>query len=401
MARRHYKLTAATVQGAKATGKQYRISDGSFGLMLNISRGGTKSWVQRIVICGVRRDLGIGSCHFVSLKDARFTAFENAKIARTGGDPRATKTKACTFLEAQEKCLAEKERRWKPGTRTGKYWRSTMATYVLPKIGSLPVEEVSQADIRHVLLPIAEAGKLVHAKAIGWRISNVLDWALSEGLRAAGNPVGAVLKSLPKRKTEINHHKAVHFSEVADALAKVDATQCHSGIKLALRFMVLTAARTKEIRLAEISDIDKEARVWRMPGSKTKNGRNHDVPLSDGAMKVLAEVERIGGGSGFVFTGKNGKPIGERSIRAALQDYAKVDATPHGMRSSFKEWCRDRDISDELSELSISHSIGDRTKTAYARSELVEKRRPIMEEWSRYLSTPERKEPTLDRFLAA
>ena len=134
MARRHYKLTAATVQGAKATGKQYRISDGSFGLMLNISRGGTKSWVQRIVICGVRRDLGIGSCHFVSLKDARFTAFENAKIARTGGDPRANeKRKACTFLEAQEKCLAEKERRWKPGTRTGKYWRSTMATYVLPK----------------------------------------------------------------------------------------------------------------------------------------------------------------------------------------------------------------------------------------------------------------------------
>ena len=393
MTRRH-KLTAATVKAAQPTGRQYRISDGGgFGLALNVSKAGTKSWTQRLVIRRERCDLGLGSCHFVSLKEARIAAFENAKIARTGGDPR--KPKLATFETVQEMCLEENLKNWK-SSRTSDYWRSTMAIYVLPRIGGIPINEVSRSDIRHVLLPIAQDGKYVQAKTVGWRISQVLQWAEDEDLRSEPNPVAAVLKSLPRRKTIVRHHKALHYSDVAEALAEVAATQCYIGVKLAFRFMVLTAARSIEVRTLEWSDIDMETRVWHVPENKMKSEREHDVPLSSAAMDVLAEAERIRRGR-FVFTGKNGKQIAQRTIRTALQDYAKIDATPHGMRSAFKEFCRNSDIPEELSELALAHTYGDSTRNAYAREELTEKRRPVMEQWAKCV-TPG---PTLDKFLAA
>ena len=395
--RRHYKLTAAAVKAAKTTGKQYRICDGGgFGLALNVSKAGTKSWTQRLVIRGVRRDIGLGSCNFLSLKDARFLAFENAKVARIGGDPRQGKIENLTF--AGETMLGGEPTALEESTRTESYWRATMAQYVLPRIGTIPIADVSQKDIRHALLPIAEAGKLVLAKTIGWRISQVLEWARAGEFRRASSPVSAVLKSLPKRKTPVKHHKALHFSEVGDALDKVDATQCYEGVKLALRFMVLTAARSIEVRKAEWGQADMESRIWHVPAASMKSGRNHDVPLSDAAVELLKRAREIGRGGDFIFTGVNGRKIGERTIRAALQDYGKVDATPHGMRSAFKEFCRDREYSDEMSELALAHTVGDSTRSAYARSELTEKRRRMMEDWSQHLSKG--KEPTLDKWIA-
>ena len=197
MARRqNNRLTAATVKAATKPG---RYGDGR-GLMLNIAKGGSKSWVQRLVIRGVRRDIGIGSAQYTSLKAARDIAYHNAQIARSGGDPRISKVK--TFDQAQALCLAEKEKSWKPSSRSPRDWRSSMERYVLPKIGAMPVGEVSGPDIRAILLPIVESGKHVQARTIGGRIKAVLDWSTAEGHREAGNPVDAVIATLPKRKTK-------------------------------------------------------------------------------------------------------------------------------------------------------------------------------------------------------
>ena len=389
MARRQInKLTVAQCKAAKATGKPYRLHDGR-GLMLNVSPSGSKSWVERLVIQGVRREMGLGSFEHITLAEAREEGYRRTIVARKGGDPRPKRTKpALTFKEAQVSALAEKAKAWKPDSRGGNDWKATMEKYVLPKLGARPVSDIEAPDIRKVLLPIAEDGKHVQAKTIGRRIGMVLDWASIEGHRKIGNPIAAVISSLPKRKTQIEHHKALHFSEVSEALAKVDATRASEGIKLALRFMVLTSARTAEVRDAKWSEIDFNRRLWRVPAPKMKAERKHDVPLSSAAFDVLREAAKMKGTGNHIFVGRSGSKIGPSAIRRTMQAGAKLDATPHGMRSAFKEWCRNQGIDDELSELAIAHGVGSATKSAYARSELTEMRRPIMEDWAAYLGSP-------------
>ena len=353
------------------------------GLMLRVRARGARSWVQRLMVHGRRVDIGLGSADLVPLAEARRIAADNRAVARTGGDPRRART--ITFAEAEPRALAEKAETWREGSPSLRDWRASMAAYVLPVLGRMHVGAVTTADVKRVLRPLALAGKHATARMVAGRIAAVLEWAEVENLREpAGSgraAVETVMRSLPKAAA-VRHHRALHFSDVAAALSKVDGhPRVGRVVQLAIRFGVLTAARQAEVRRATWDEFDMEAAVWTVPAAHMKRGRAHRVPLSTAALAVLDEARGLSGGDGLAFRGPAGGELGKSTVPQGLAR-AQVGATAHGFRSSFKDWARHEGADEILSEFALAHVEGSKTVAAYARGDLLEKRRPVMQAWS-------------------
>ena len=224
------------------------------------------------------------------------------------------------------------------------------------------------------------AGKHATARMVAGRIVAVLEWAEVENLR---EPAGSgraimetVMRSLPKAAA-VRHHRALHFSDVAAALSRVDAhPRIARGVQLAVRFGVLTAARQAEVRRSTWDEFDFEAAVWTVPEAHMKRYRPHRVPLSTGAVAVLDEARGLFGGD-LAFRGPRGEKLGPTAVGNALRK-VDVNATGHGFRSSFKDWARREGIDELLSEFALAHVEGSKTVAAYARDDLLEKRRPVI-----------------------
>ena len=370
-------LTAARIRAASEPGV---LVDGN-GLMLRVQRSGAKSWVQRIVIHGKRRDIGLGAASLVSLANARETAARNRAIARNGGDPR--RPGVPSFAAAERAAFERTADDWKGGTAspTARDWQARMETYVLPRLGDVPVDQIGTAAIDDVLLPLALAGKHPTARAVGAHIAAVLRYAALREFRPSDNPVSVVLANLPKRATAVKHHAALHYAEVGAALRRIESGT--SLAKLAVRFIVLTAARQAEVRRATRDQFDLDAAIWTVPALNMKMGRAHRVPLSRQAVAVV-RAARGRNGARFLFHGRDGDTISNHAIAQALRR-AGIDATAHGFRSSFKDWARNHDVAHGVSELCLAHVEGSKTVQAYARDDLLDKRRPVMQQWADYL----------------
>ena len=367
-------LSAAMVR----TAEPGSYVDGN-GLMLRVKARGTRQWVQRLTIHGRRVDLGLGSAELVSLADARRVAADNRAIARTGGDPR--RVRVPTFATAEEACFAEKLETWRT-TSPARNWRVAVEKYVLPKLGGMPVDKIGTAAVYEVLRPMALAGKHAMVKTTGAAITAVLDWARINEYRSEGSPVEMVRRSLPKRAAGPKHHDALHFSEVGAALVKIDATNCAPSTKRAIRFTALTAARQIEVRRATWEQFDTETAVWMKPAETMKTGKAHRVPLSNQALGVLRDARADRRGGGLVFPGSRpGAMLGDKVMTQALRQ-AGIAASGHGFRSSFKDWARHHDVDELLSEFALAHVEGSATVAAYARDDLLEKRRPVMQQWA-------------------
>ena len=352
------------------------------GLMLRVRASGTRQWIQRLTIHGRRVDLGLGSAELVKLADARRVAADNRAIARTGGDPR--RARVPTFEKAEAVCFAEKHEVWR-SDGPKKAWRRAMDRYVLPRMGAMPVDKVGSAAVYEVLRPIALAGKHATVQMAGAAITAVLEWARIAEFRAEGSPVETVRRRLPKRAGGPKHYPALHFSEVAGALARIDATNCAPSTKRAMRFTALTASRQVEVRRATWEQFDLEAAVWVKPAEATKTAKPHRVPLSRQALEVLADA-RKGSRGALVFPGtRPGAMMGNVVMTQALRN-AGVAASGHGFRSSFKGWAREHDVDEVLSEFALAHVEGSATVAAYARDDLLEKRRPVMQAWADCIS---------------
>ena len=371
---------ALTVAQVRAASKPGILVDGN-GLMLRIQTSRAKSWVQRIVIHGKRRDIGLGSADLVSLADAREAAARNRAVARNGGDPR--RPRVPSFADAAAAAFERAALDWKGGvdSPTARDWQARMQTYVLPHLTDIPVDQVGTAAIDDVLRPLATTGKHPTARAVGTHIAAVLRWAALREHRPSDNPVSVVLAELPKRTKAIKHHAALHYSEVGAALRRIDSDT--SLAKLAVRFTVLTAARQAEIRRADWNQFDHDAAVWTVPAENMQMARVHRVPLSRQAVAVV-RAARERNGSGYLFHGRDGGMIGVAAITQALRR-ADIDATPHGFRSSFKDWALNHGVDNEISELCLAHVEGSKTVQAYARDDLLDKRRPVMQQWADYL----------------
>ena len=380
-------LTAAKVRNAKHSGRtrfHERISDGGT-LFLQVTPTGAKCWVQVVQVSGTRHTVGLGGYPLTSLQEARDAAYENRKAARRGVPPTkrgGRKPGVPTFAEAAAEVLATQAKAWKAGGKSEAQWKSSLAAYAHPVIGHMRVGDVTSADVVAVLRPIW-ATKRETARRVKHRIGKIMDWAVVHGHRV-DNPCQGVDAALPRMGAKPRHHRALPYGQVAQAVAAVTASNAWAGTQLAFRFMVLTAARSGEVRLATWAEVDMDAGVWTVPAARMKMGREHRVPLSGGALDVLAAARGLG--SDLVFPARKGKALSDATIGKLLRQHG-INAVPHGFRSSFRDWGAEQtDYPREVLEAALAHSVGSKVEAAYARTDHFERRKALMDAWAAYLS---------------
>ena len=361
---------------------------GSYGdggtLYLRIAPGGSKQWVQRLVIRGRRHDLGLGGWPLVSLKEAREAAFENRKQARRGEDPLAARQReaAPTFEEALEKVIALHQPTWKDGGRTANSWRACLKQYATPKIGRRRVSEITAADVLDIVGGIWTS-RHETAKKIKRRLGAVLAWAVTQGYRA-DNPVQAITVTLPKADNLKGHFKAIPHEEVRTAIETVRASQANSSTIRCFEFLILTATRSGEARLMTWEEVDLRKRMWVIPAARTKTGKGHRVPLSSRACEILRDSQ-AGSESALVFPSARGKALSDATISKLVRENG-INGVPHAIaRACFRSWCADVNVSREVAEACLAHVVKG-VEASYQRSDLFERRRSVMQQWSDYVT---------------
>ena len=380
MGRHGKNLTAAFVRSVREPGLYWD----EHGLVLRVKPSGYKQWIQRLFIHGKRRELGLGPVRLVTLAEARDAALANRKLARAGGDPRTKRRSSVpTFERAAPKVFAMHRPTWTD--RHAGQWMSTLRTYAFPGIGGKRVDRIAPADVMGVLLPIWNE-KHQTAKRVRQRISTVMRWAIAQGYRVdnpAGDAIGAALPRPPRVQ---KHYKALPYGEVAGAIDVIQRSEARVPVKLGFEFLVLTACRSGEVRGARWEEIDLEGGVWTIPAERMKSRREHRVPLSARAREILAEAKAHAPRSEWVFPSARGLVLPSFEFAGPLKALG-IAAVPHGFRSSFRDWAAERtDAPHAVMEAALAHAVRNRVEAAYARSDLFERRRVLMDQWAEYLA---------------
>ena len=369
-------LTTAFVR----TAEPGRYCDGQ-GLYLFVQVSSTRSWVQRLVVRGRRQELGLGSVQLVPLAEAREKALANRKLAREGGDPLAEKRRAertPTFAEAAVRVLEQKRAGWQ-SSRHSQSWLTSLERYAFPRIGGRLVSEVTGADVLEVLTPIWHE-KAQTARRVRQRIRAVLEWAVAVEWRV-DNPCDRLGPVLGPQQATVEHMRALAHQDVPAAIAAVRASETAPVVKLAFEFLVLTAARWGEVRGAEWAEMRSASRVWTIPATRMKAKRAHRIPLSVRATEILDAAQTLVAGP-LVFSAADGAPLPEKALRRLLQDL-NIAAVPHGFRSTFRDWAAEEtNHPREVIEAALAHVVHNQVEAAYARSDLFERRRRLMDDWS-------------------
>ena len=366
------------------TAKPGRHGDGR-GLFLYVKPTGSRSWVLRYQVQGRRRDLGLGAYPDVSLAMARERATEARRLIANGDDPIAKRqqSKPKTFKEAALELIESKRPGWKNAKHSAQ-WVSTLERYVFPKIGSVQVTKIETADVIGALTPIW-TGKPETASRVRQRIEAVIDYATALGIRNGDNPArwrGHLDHLLPKPKKvrAVRHHPALPHALIADFMR--DLSMREGVAARALGFTILTAARSGETRGMIWAEVDLENRLWTIPAVRMRAGKEHRVPLSDAALALLGP-RRNDKALVFESEAKPGKPISDMSMTAVLRRMERSDITVHGFRSTFRDWAGETTgFPREVVEAALAHGIKDKAEAAYARSDLFDKRRKLMEAWA-------------------
>ncbi|MDZ3835931.1 MAG: tyrosine-type recombinase/integrase [Rhodospirillales bacterium] len=373
----------------RALAKPGRYADGN-GLYLLIDHNGAKRWLLRIVVQGRRRDIGLGSCRLVTLAEARDKALEYRRIARSGGDPVAKKREAQrvvpTFEQAARIVHQEHRDAWRNSKHVAQ-WISSLNQYAFPTIGDLRVDHIDTPHVLKVLSPIW-LEKPETARRVRQRIAAVLDWAKAHRYRSGDNPVEEVAKALPKQPDKRGHFTALPYSAVPRFLTALRASAVGEPTLLAFEFLILTAARTNEVLGATWDEVDLDAALWTVPAERMKSGRTHRVPLPSRCLEILRCAREIGAGGHFIFPGRSPtRPLSNMVFLMALRRLG-VSATPHGFRSAFRDWAAEQtNTPRDVCEMALGHVIANKVEAAYNRSDLFEKRRRLMDDWARHVSS--------------
>jgi integrase len=382
------RLSTMFVKQAKTPGV-YR--DGG-GLLLRIEPSGSRRWVLRTTVKGKRRDVGLGSARDVGLAEAREMATELRKVARAGQNPVAARREArgerLSFAAAAEAVHAQRAAGWRNGKHVDQ-WLASLREYAFPAIGAKPVGDIESADVLKVLAPIWLT-KGETARRVRQRIRVVLDWAVAAGHRSSNtvNAADPVKAGLPRQSRRVRHFPAVPWGELPRLLARLRGMTNAEAVRFALEFMILTAGRTSEVLGARWTEIDVEAAIWTVPATRMKAQREHRVPLSPQALRILSECRLLWPKSEVVFPGRSAD--GTLSNMALLMLMRRLGRTevPHGFRSSFRDWAADTGKNRDVAEAALAHLLQDRTEAAYRRSDLLDARRALMQEWANFLSLP-------------
>ncbi len=379
------RLSAAFVRTVKEPGF---YGDGH-GLYLKVDASGARRWVQRLMIHGKRRDIGLGSASLVSLSEAREKALEQRKVARAGDDPIALKRRSTgilTFEEAARKVHDLSRPTWRNG-KHGDQWINTMTTYAFPALGSKRIDQISGSDVLVAISSIWNE-KPETARRVKQRLGSVFKWAMANGWRT-DNPAETITKALPKHdRSKVEHRKALPYVQVGGAIAQIRNSDAGITTKLAFEFLVLTATRSSETREAVWSEFDLEKAVWTIPAARMKAKKPHRVPLAPRCLAILTEAKTLKRETDdLVFPGtKDTKPLSDMTLSKLMKDL-KIAAVPHGFRSSFRDWAGETTAHPrEVIEFALAHVIKDKAEAAYARSDLFDKRRALMNDWAIFIS---------------
>ncbi len=260
-----------------------------------------------------------------------------------------------------------------------------MERYVFPRIGSRPVSEVNTADVLEFLTPIWHV-KAATAREVRQRIRAVLGWAIALDMRN-DNPCDRVVPVLGPQNDIVTHRQALPHQDVAAAIETVRASLSpQPAVKLAFEFLVLTAARSAEVRLATWNEMDVAGRVWAVPALRMKAKREHRVPLCRRTIELLDAARTLGDGAPLVFPMRSGRAISASTLPKMLQHH-RIAAVAHGFRSSFRDWAAEKtDHPREVIEAALAHVVQNKVEAAYARSDLFERRRLLMDDWAEYLA---------------
>lgn len=382
------KLTAMAVKAAKRPG---RYIDGQ-GLMLVVKESGARSWQLRIQVEGKRRDFGLGSLSEVTLSEARERALETRKKIRAGWDPSQDKT-ASTSLKTQIKAFREiaaalhDERKgdWR-NKKHKEQWLSSLKAYAFPYIGDVSVEDIAGPQIRDLLLPIWQE-KPETARRVMQRVGKVLDWAYANGLRTTEAPLRSVRAGLPRQLKSADHFAAMPYEQVGSFIKKLAENDTVG--RLALRFLIFTAARSGEVRGATWGEVDLERGLWTVPAERMKAKKEHVVPLSKPALDVLkiaAALRTSRAADEPLFPGMKGGALSDMTLTKVLRTVSDEQWTVHGFRSSFRDWAAERtSFSSEVAETALAHAIPNKVVAAYRRTNFLEKRQEMMAQWAAYL----------------
>ena len=382
----------------------YHLVGGVAGLNLQVSEAGNKSWVLRCKVGDKRREIGLGAYPGVGLALAREKAQQMRDEIKAGVDPVAQRlVNRQSIIQAQ---LEEKAMQWtfracaeayikakSPGWKNVKHasqWTNTLETYVYPTIGNMLVRNINIGHVTAIIEP-HWATKNETISRVRNRIELVLDWATVRKYRSGDNPArwkGNLDKAgLADRNVvgKVTGHRALAAAQLFGFMEELRKLKGYGP--RCLEFVVLTACRSGEARLATWSEFDMATRSWNIPGERMKSGRPHRVPLTDEVIQLLESLPRLAG-TDFLFPGKKeDAPISDMTMTKVMRDMG-VDAVPHGFRATFSSWCASSTAyPSEVREMALAHAIGDGTVAAYQRSDLFEKRRNLMADWAKFTNT--------------
>lgn len=374
------QLTVARIKAIREPG---RYTDGD-GLILVVKPSGAQSWVLRVRIGGERRDIGLGSTKVLTLAEARAKALDLRREIARGVDPVAEKKKVVeavpTFREAAVRVHEEHKASWKNGKHQAQ-WITTLETYAYPFIGDRAVNTIEGPQILKALQPIW-LSKPETARRVRQRIGAVLDWAYVNGYRDSEAPSRSLSKGLPRQPKDDGHFAAMSFADVPAFLAKL--RERVSVGRVALEALILTAARSGEIRGATWAEIDLEAGLWSIPAERMKMARPHHVPLAPQAIDAFKRAKAFSAPcTDLVFPGmKLKKPMSDMTLLKILRDM-NAGVTVHGFRSAFRDWvAEETSYPGEVAEAALAHANSNKVEAAYRRTDFLDKRRSLMIEWA-------------------
>jgi integrase len=374
-----------------------------------------RSWILRVKAGDQRQPIGLGSYPQVSLAVAREQAAKLVMEAKQGVNLKAKKraqrsslilaaSKNKTFKECAEAYMDAHSSDY-TNEKHRKQWPATLVTYAYPIIGNMLVSDIAMRDVRNVLeqetvVDINTKGKLWYVKTetgkrVLGRIKTVLDYATVNEYRSGTNPAqwtGFLSTQLPspKKIQKKEHHPAVPYLQIGGFMSKLRSNSSLSA--KALEFLILTAVRSGSVRKAEWSEIDTDNALWIIPAEHTKARQEHRVPLQPQAIQLLKSLSKVAG-TNLIFPNRNNKALSDMAFNQIMRGMRergelKVEGVPHGFRSTFRDWSAERtSYSDEIRKAASGHAIGDSVKEAYQRTDLLDKRRSLMNEWANFLDT--------------
>ena len=368
------------------------------GLYLQVRGKAARAWIFRFKRAGRTRLMGLGSFPAIGLADAREAADAARKLLARGVDPldarraeqaerEAARTR--TFEQVAMQYIEAHAASWRNAKHRAQ-WGSTLASYAFPKLGAMPVAEITTGDVLAVLRLVWKRAPETASRLRG-RIEAVLSYAKALRWREGQNP--AAWKDnldhlLPQtgKVARVQHHAALPWANMGAFMTELRQRE---GIGArALEFAILTAARSGEVRGATWVEIDIDAATWTIPGERMKAGREHRVPLSPAALALLRDLAplRNDKAGGLILPGaKVGKPLSDMSLTAVLRRMGRGDLTAHGFRSTFRDWCAEATgYPREVAEASLAHVNKDKVEAAYARGDLMDKRRRLMADWGTF-----------------